>query len=177
MTLNPPTPYTAATGNFLTAGLWNAQVRDGVGYLMSPPVFRAHQEVAQSLGDNLWVTLNLETEEIDNYGGHSTTTNTSRYTCQVAGTYMVSGIAAFVASATGPRGARLLKNNVAYNGTFVKMNGFGTGSNALSTTALIPLAVGDYVELQGFQNSGGALNSSATSGDVASSLSCLWVSQ
>lgn len=177
MTLQPPTSYTAATGNFLTASLWNAQVRDGVGYLMSPPTFRAHSEVAQSLGDNLWVTLNLETEEFDNYGGHSTSTNTGRYTCQVAGTYMVSGIAAFVANATGPRGCRLLKNGVAYNGTFVKMSGFGTGSNALGTTALIPLAVGDYVEIQGFQNSGVALNTSATSGDVAPSLSCLWVGQ
>jgi hypothetical protein len=181
VTLQPPTSYTAATGNFLTAGLWNAQVRDGVGYLMSPPSFRAHSEAVQNLLDGQWISLNLETEEFDNYGGHSTTTNTSRYTCQVAGLYLVSGIAAFASNTNGWRAVRIQLNGTStVHGSFVKTLPVSGGSAAVGTTCMVQLNVGDYVEVQGNQNSGVAspgLATAATSGDVAPSLSCLWVSQ
>jgi hypothetical protein len=181
VTLQPPTPYTAATGNFLTAGLWNAQVRDGVGYLMSPPSFRAHAETAQNLLDGQWVSLNLETEEFDNYGGHSTTTNTSRYTCQVAGLYLVSGIASYTTNGAGWRAVRIQVNGSStVHGSFVKTLPVSGGSSAVGTTCMVQLNVGDYIEVQGNQNSGvtsPGLATSASAGDVACSMSALWVSQ
>jgi hypothetical protein len=175
MTLSPPVSYTAATGGFITSALWNAQVRDANQFFAAPPSFRAHSEVAQTITNNAWISYNLEVEEFDAYGGHSTTTNTSRYTCQVAGLYLCTGIATFAANATGLRGGRLAVNGSAYHGTFVKETAFASGSNAIGTTAIIPLAVGDYVEVQGNQNSGVDLAASSTSGDVAPSLACLWV--
>jgi hypothetical protein len=178
--LQPPVAYTAATGNFLTAGLWNTQVRDGVGYLMAPPSFRAHAEVAQALADGAWVSLTLDTEEFDNYGGHSTTTNTSRYTCQVAGIYLLAGNAAFSTSTVGFRAVRFTVNGSAnpVHGSFVKTLPAPAGnSSGVGTTAMVQLNVGDYVELQANQSSGASLNTAAGSGDAAPSMSCLWVSQ
>lgn len=178
MVLPVPLPYSANTGNFLTAGIWNASVRDGIGFLTNPPSFRGYATVAQTLTDNTWTSLNIDTEVFDNYGGHSTTTNTSRYTCQLAGLYMVTGVAAFSSNATGNRAVRIAVNGTAVNGTFVKAPAAAvTASSAQTTTALVQLALGDYVEVMGNQNSGAGLATSVSGPDVNPSLQVLWVSQ
>jgi hypothetical protein len=178
VTLAPPVSYTAVTGNFLTAALWNAQVRDASAFFAAPPAFRAYSTVTQSLTDNTWTSLNLDTEQFDNYGGHSTSTNTSRYTCQLAGIYLVTGVATFASNGTGNRAVRLAVNGTAYPGSFVKAPApVTTASGGQITTALVSLAVGDYVEVMGNQNSGTALATSFSGPDVYPSLSVLWVSQ
>jgi len=180
VTLGAPVSYTAATGNFLTAALWNAQVRDANTFFSAPPSFRAYATVAQSILDNTWVSLNLDTEQFDNYGGHSTSTNTSRYTCQVAGIYQVTGIASYASNGTGNRAVRLTLNGNAVAGSFVKVPAaIPSASAAVHTSALVALAVGDYIEVQANQNSGTAspgLSTSVGGPDVYPSLSALWVS-
>lgn len=180
MTLAPPVSYTATTGNFLTAALWNAQVRDATAFFSAPPSFRAYATVAQAMGvDNTWYSLTLDTEQFDNYGGHSTSTNTSRYTCQVAGIYQVSAVATFAnfSSTVGNRAVRIAVNGNAYPGSFVKTLPAVTGSSAVATSALIQLAVGDYIEVQGNHNSTNASMTTSVAGpDVYPSMSALWVS-
>lgn len=173
-----PTPATAVAGNFLTSALWNAQVRDGVGFLVAPPSFRAYATVAQGLADGTWTSLSMDTEQFDGYGGHSTTVNTSRYTCQVAGIYMVTGVAAFMASSAGTRGVRLAVNGTPVAGTFVRAPATSTVSiMGLPISALVQMAVGDYVEVQGQQaGGGGSFNTFVGGPDSNPSLQVHWIS-
>ena len=99
---------------------------------------------------------------IDNYSGHSTGTNPSRYTVVVAGWYTVSGAVCYAANATGVRGARCAKNGTAIQGTGISITnvGAGTATAVASAPRDVRCAVGDYLELQGVQNSGGALATS-----------------
>lgn len=180
MPLAPPVSYTAVTGNFLTAALWNTQVRDATAFFSAPPAFRAHSEVGQAISNNVWTSINLEVEEFDNYGGHSTSTNTSRYTCQLAGYYLITACAAFsgAVNTTNTRATRIqLNGTTSLHGSFTKsLAANGTASSALHSACIAYMNVGDYVEVQGNQDSGVTINTSATAGDVTSSLTVLWVS-
>ncbi|MFE2323578.1 hypothetical protein ACFXD5_06590 [Streptomyces sp. NPDC059385] len=125
--------------------------------LENPPIGVFQQQVTQSVATGVWSVLTFDTEITDPYGGHSTVTNTSRYTCQLAGWYRVTGRAAFNANATGSRGAR-----VHLNGSFIigaaNLCGAGTLAGLVEVSHVLLLAVGDYVEIAGGQNSGGALS-------------------
>lgn len=128
-------------------------------FLLNVPEFFGNQATVQSVTSGTWTSLSLDNGVIDNWSGHSNSTNNSRYTAQVAGVYTVSGCYAPVSNATGYRAARITKN-----GTPV-MGGAGSEGPApsfetgvLTPVIAISMAVGDYVEVQGFQNSGGALN-------------------
>ncbi|MFD0393322.1 hypothetical protein ACFQ3Z_15940 [Streptomyces nogalater] len=127
-----------APGTYLTGALWNASVKAMGDWLMGSagngaPRFRAHQSTAQSLADNTWTSLTLDTEDYDSDNGHSTTTNSSRYTVQVAGTYLVIGSVGLVANATGARAVRLTQNGGAINGTFVKTPASPAGHSTASS--------------------------------------------
>lgn len=173
-----PVMATEVPGNFVTGALWNAQVGGLGNFALNVPRFRGYQTAAQSILDNTWVSLLIDTEEFDTEGGHSITTNTSRYTCQVAGTYLVSGAVGFVTNTTGNRAVRLALNGSAIHGTFVKTLPAAGGSSGLTTVGYAVMAVGDYVEVQGNQNSGTASPGLSTnnSTDVGCALACHWIS-
>ncbi|MFE6079965.1 hypothetical protein [Streptomyces virginiae] len=139
----------AAPGQILTAQL--------VDQLENPPMAVLQQTVTQSVANGTWAVLTFDTEITDPYGGHSTVTNTSRYTCQLAGWYRITGRAAFAANSTGSRGARVHKN-----GSFIiggaNLVGAGTLSGIVEVSHVLQLAVTDYVEIAGGQNSGGSLS-------------------
>lgn len=172
-----PTLATEVPGNFLTAALWLANIVNAITFALNPPDFEGTQGVTQTVTTGLWTSLTIDTESVDTYGGHSTTTNTSRYIGQVPGYYQACGVAAFAANATGGRGAAL-----ALNGT--RVTGGATLAQAVAT-ATIPSAMStpvrevflngttDYIEVQGFQSSGGNLATIAGA-DIASSLHVRW---
>jgi hypothetical protein len=170
---------TEAPGNYLTAALWMAQTAAIGNWVLGsgsngPPRFRGYASTAQSISDATWTALTIDTEVYDSDGGHSTTTNTSRYTVQVAGTYLITGTAAFAANATGNRAVRLAVNGTAIIGSFDKtLPATATHSSSRLSVAQAVCAVGDYIEVYGYQNSGAALNTS-TGTDVAPSLSTQW---
>lgn len=140
--------------------------------LENPPLAVLQQTVTQSIPNGAWNTLTFDTEIVDTYGGHSTVTNTSRYTCQLAGWYRVGGRAAFNGNATGSRGCR-----VHINGAFIQgaatLVGAGTLAGIPECFHLLYLNVGDYVEIAGGHNSGGAL-STAYAGESASMMYVKW---
>ena len=146
-----------------------------IAYLKNPPSFVSTQIVAQSIPTGAWTSVTLTatgSQAYDNYGGHSNSTNTSRYVAQVAGWYTVSGVVAFAANGTGERGARLAVNGSSVSGAAELIAALSTNATAIATpTRDIPLAIGDFVEVQGWQTSGGALNTAVFS-DLASAL---WV--
>lgn len=151
-----------------------AQIVAALQFVLNPPLCVMRQNVVQSLTSGTWTALTFDITDTDQgnlvnpAGQHSIVTNTTRFTAVWPGQYLLDGAAAFTLNATGVRGARW-----AVNGTAV---GAGTGSLDQTTAAafgpsvgapgqLVFLNIGDFVELQAFQNSGGALNTA--SGSVA----------
>ncbi|MET8278288.1 hypothetical protein [Micromonospora sp. NPDC005174] len=142
------------------------------------PAAKLRQTVAQTLTNNTPTALTLNVEDLDTdpdgIGGHSTSSNTSRYTARYPGWYRVGGGVSFVSNSTGVRLA-----SWAVNGTNV------AGSDVLSTAVsgnttrmaargdLIYLAEGDYLELRVYQSSGGNLDTRVTN-DEMSTVSITW---
>lgn len=177
MSLAPPVPFTASTGGFLTSALWNTQVRDATTFLTNPPRFNGSCTALPAAPANgVEVVIPIDTEDVDSEGGHSTTVNTSRYTCQVAGLYMISAHLAFNANATGMRAMDIKINGAIAPGGRVS-SGQPTTSISLALNNVIHqyLNVGDYVEFSGYQYSGAALSLS-TSTAYNPRLSLHWVS-
>lgn len=164
-------------GNFLTGALWNANVKALGDFLSNMPVFSGYAAASQSIPTTTFTPMSLDTEVVDSDGGHSTVTNTSRYTCQVAGLYLLTGSVVFPITGTGVRGV-----SIGLNGATTGLAGseqlvpvgavFATTATATPTYAR--LAVGDYVQIMGFQNSGSAI-ATTTIGAAYTSFSAQWV--
>ena len=154
-----PTPSTAAAGNFLTSALWNAQVRDAMTFVTQPPRYNGSCTVLPSApASGTEVVIPMDSEDVDSEGGHSTTTNTSRYVCQIAGFYLVTAHLAFTANATGMRVLDIKVNGgIAPGGRVSSGQPTTSVSLALHNSIHIYLNVGDYVEFSGTQYSGAAL--------------------
>jgi hypothetical protein len=174
-----PVIASESPGNFLTGALWNANVKAMGDWLMGSagngmPRFRGYQATAQAVANNTWVSVTLDTEQYDSDNGHSTTTNSSRYTVQVPGTYLIVGSIGMVASATANRAVRITVNGSPIPGSFVKTGApDASGSSGLVSVTTAVCAVGDFIEVQVNQNSGGTLNTAAA-GDVACSMAATW---
>lgn len=134
--------------------------------LENPPIAVLQQQVTQSVANGTWAVLTFDTEVTDPYGGHSLVTNTSRYTCQLAGWYRVTGRAAFATNSTGSRGARVHVNGAYIQGA-ANLCGAGTLAGIVEVSHVLQLGLGDWVEIAGGQNSGGSL-STAYVGESAS---------
>lgn len=136
-----------------------------LAFYNNKPTATLFQNAAWSTPNNVsgppYNTVPFQTSSEDNWSGHSNVTNNTRYTVQVAGTYRVSGVITWTSNATGTRAADLQKN-----GARISSNVSGASfvqSAAGFITVQVPAsnvvcAVGDYLELGGFQNSGGSLN-------------------
>lgn len=169
---------TEVPGNFITASLWNAQVGALGNFTLGPPRFRGLQTLAQSFAYNAYAPLSLDTEVFDSEGGHSTTTNTSRYTVQVPGTYLLMVTVAWAADTSGSRIAEIHINGTAIPGTYNRVLPVGAVVTPMNTQVMATLNVGDYVEAYGMQNGPTTLTTYATvsGGLVCASFSALWIS-
>jgi hypothetical protein len=172
MVLAVPAPPVRAAGIRLTSAIYGSDVTDSVNFLTNPPNFVGTQSVAQSLPNATWTAITIDTSQTDPYSGHSNVTNSSRWTCPtgVPGWYTVCGVVAHSPNASGFRTARIQVNGSAIVGaeTYGPTNG---GAEAIIITPArdIFLNVGDWVEVAGYQSSGGALNT-AVGGEVRSAL-------
>lgn len=126
-------------------------------FIDSKPVAVMQQTVTQSVANGAWAVMTFDSEITDSHNGHSVSSNTSRYTCQVAGWYRVTARAAFAVNATGSRGARIHKNGPFIQGA-ANLCGAGTLNGIVEVSHIVQLLVGDYVEAAAGQNSGGALS-------------------
>lgn len=179
----PAVPETKATWtnavDALSSTNLHAYLRDPVRFLMRKPAAVLRQVTTPqpfASGTFTAVTFNAEDldDDVDSIGGHSTSTNTSRYTARYPGWYLLGGGCSFAANATGRRGVRWAVNGTAINGSFVIGPASAANETAVAARAmLVLLAEGDYVELQAYQNSGVSLNSVLT-GDHQPSMSVTW---
>jgi hypothetical protein len=135
------------------------QITDQVDLLSDPPRAQLRQTVAQAIGSGAFTALTFDSEDYDNRNGHSTSSNTSRYTCQVAGWYRLTGKIAFAGNTTGRRASKWQKNGSDISASQVAA--IATSASDVehpAATIEVLLAVNDYVELLAFQESGGSLN-------------------
>ena len=98
-----PVPPTFVPGP-VYAPLLRASVSDAVALLSKPPMLVASQTTTgQSIPNNTWTPVALDTETYDNYYGHadSPTVSNPRYYGQLAGWYLCEASAAIFPSATG----------------------------------------------------------------------------
>jgi len=163
-----PTPASVVPGNFLTAALWNANVYNGLTFTLNRPMFVGYQATAQAFANFTLTKLSIDTTSVDTYGGHSNTTNNSRYTAQVAGWYLVIGVVEYAANAAGARLVEFYKNNAVITPWSSVEDARGTDMNhSVTCIGFVQMAVGDYVEIVGAQSAGGSLNTVANQSGMA----------
>ncbi|MGW0805942.1 hypothetical protein [Nonomuraea sp. NPDC002799] len=173
-----PVPRTWTVAELLTAAKMNTDVRDGLNFLLSPPLAILRKNASQAATNSAHTIVTWEVEDIDRDGGHSTVTNTSRYTSQTAGYYQLSGEITFAANGSGWRDIMFQKNGT--TSTRQSRNGTpaipsGTADSALNLTGTMFLGVGDYAEILAYQTSGGALNMNVSNQDCR--FEARWVSK
>jgi hypothetical protein len=149
-----PIPANEVPGNFITGAVWNANVYNGLTFLLNPPVFSGYQGTAQSIPQNAWTPLAIDNSTIDSYGGHSNSTNNSRYVAQVAGWYTVCGVYAPVGNTASFRGVRIQVNGSPILGAAAYMTpgAYSAELGCVTPTRDIYLNVNDYVEVAAWQN-------------------------
>ncbi len=157
----------------------NSNIRDAGNFLLARPLASIRQGVAQSIPNSTWTACTFDTEDIDRDNGHSTVSNTSRYTGATPGYVWTAYTAAFALSSAGGRAGRIRLNGADSSQTA------GTGVFHVPPSALVSVISGgglqylngtsDYLELVVLQTSGGALNTYVAT-DVLTRLSVLWVS-
>lgn len=169
-----PQTATKSAGQLITGALWNAGVGALVTFLTNVPSFQAYQTGGQSLTSGAWTAMLFQGTANDSDGGHSNVVNPSRYTCQVAGWYFVEG---YFATGSGGSPGRF-ECAVAKNGTIVSGSAQfllrQSDLQALMSGTLVQLAVGDYLEIWGRQNSGATINTFAGS-DLLACINGFWV--
>ncbi len=158
-----PSFRTWVTGEVVTAAELNSNIRDAGNFFLSVPVFEGRQTVAQSIPNSTVTAITLDTESVDTDNGHSTSTNTSRYTPQTAGRFQISGGVTYASNSTGNREADLYQNGGSITNGVNNTNAVSTNVTRLATRTLTITCNGttDYLEVYGFQTSGGALNTFA----------------
>ena len=125
------------------------------------PSVRVRNDAAITLSTGVSTALTFNTEVFDRWGMHSTASNTSRITSVVSGMYFVGGCARFAANATGSRSI-LVRKNGSSNIAFHREQALATGVAVVTISTFIDLDVGDYIELEATQDSGGNLDVDST---------------
>jgi hypothetical protein len=153
---NVPSVAPGASGNVLTSDGtdWGSQAPAAGGYTQGA---RCTNSVAETTTNGTGLNLTFNTEQWDTDTIHDLVTNPDRFTCHTAGIYMLTFGAEFAANATGVRQIQIMKNGTAV--ATQNMQNIGAGAAAIMTvSAILSLAVNDYLQFRAYQNSGGNLN-------------------
>ncbi len=121
---------------------------------------RVYNSADIALTNNTTTALTFNSERFDTDAMHSTSSNTDRITCQVAGTYVIGAGTRYATNATGVRTTYIDLNGGTIIGLDTKSAISGTLTDLMVNT-VYALSVGDYVRVIAFQTSGGSLNVSA----------------
>jgi hypothetical protein len=173
---------TVAPGDVLRANSGTAAyngVITNVNNYRVPPMCRVHRAAAlshTSNGNFQAISFDTETFTQTDSGMWAVGTPT-RITIQTAGLYLITGSFELANNATGVRGGDLI-----LNGTTRLSYSFVTASNgsfgsAFALAATYSLAVGNYVEMRAYQNSGGNLAYGTQDTGQFFHLSATWLGQ
>ena len=160
-----PIPYSAppnfAAGNVLTEAQLDT-LSDDITFLAGPPRVRVYNSADISIANGGSGTLlTFNSERFDSDTMHSTAANTGRITFTTAGTYLVGCNVAFASAAGAYRDLYCYLNGatiVAFQ-TVAPVSGQPT---RLSLSTLYAFTAGQYIEFYAGQNSGAAINVTAS---------------
>lgn len=180
-----PTIATYPAGGVFTSAYANT-IKAAVDFLKNPPQVYGYGSVAQSLANNTQVAIALDTEVFDivqsgDTPSHDNVTNNTRLVCRTAGKYEVVGQAQIASSTGGLRSATVRMNAAGSGagGTLITTNQqsplSGASTSVTTPAVIIPLTVGDYLELFALQSSGAAVNTVA--GQGVTFLRMRWVAE
>ena len=112
-----------------------------------------------SISNNVDTTLTFDTELFDTNGFHSTSSNTDRITIPTgyAGKYLLLFSGRYSGTAAGTRNFTLFKNGSKLL-DYYDMGGFSGSLTNITRSVILDLAVGDYITIKTFQNSGSTLD-------------------
>lgn len=152
-------PYPVADGETIptTNGQISGMTGTGRFFGTNPDSVRVYHNADQTINHATFTSLAFNSERWDSAALHSTLSNNSRLTAVQAGIYLITGSVYFANSSTsGRREVYILLNNttVIANQHYTAAS---SGSTNMVVTTAYQLAVGDYVELGVWQDSGGAL--------------------
>lgn len=166
-----PSPRTFNVQEVEVASYLNS-VRDALNFLLNPPLASLYQVATTSLSAGTWTALGFDSATVDTYGGHSGTTNPSRYTAQVSGWYECSGaVCTTVAQTTGFRSAMFQVNGSRYQGSAADLAASGDNTTVPTPSTPIYLNAGDYVELIGYSS---VTTTTRSLNDLASRMNVRW---
>ncbi|MBT9255370.1 hypothetical protein KMZ30_07265 [Phycicoccus sp. KQZ13P-1] len=163
-----PTIASFPSGGKVTSSYLNS-LKAANDFWATPPECYIYPSAAQSLASAAWTVLGFDTELSDvvqagDPPSHDNVTNNSRLYIRTTGKYEISSQVQFVNNNTGSRQSNVRLNaagNIAA-GTLLVQNAQSAvltfGTSVMTPTIRVPLTAGDYLELFGYQNSGGALN-------------------
>lgn len=161
-----------------TSTLLNANIRDAINFLKNRPHAVLRRITSnQAVSSNTFTPIFWNGEDLDTDGGHSNVTNNSRYTVQTAGYYQLTAVVIWGTNGSGYRQIHLTKNGVTtsrFGMNTQQVRGVSGAQICISTSVVLGLQAGDYVEVWGYQNSGGSLDVAVSNAD--SRFEIEWVS-
>ena len=134
-----------------TAPEWAAATTAFVGCAL-------YKNASQTISNDATTAITFPQETFDTDGFHSTVTNTSRITIPTGqgGYYIVTATCLWADNSSGHRRWLLYKNGAVDFG--VRTGASSAGGVGLTFAAVRNYAAGDYIEMFGYQNSGGNLD-------------------
>jgi hypothetical protein len=158
-----PTPRTWVAAEFVTATLNNVEIRDTENWLLNPPRASANRTTTVSTTTAVWTRVDLTSELYDSGSIHDNSTNPSRLTAPETYLYEVHAQVRWEANATGVRFVAVCKNSAGtYNAANLVAQRMQTTTWSEATfqglSVDVALNAGDYVEMFGQQQTGGALS-------------------
>lgn len=179
----PEAPFqkTWKVGDPVLAADLNTNIRDGYLYqLQNRPAARAAATAATTAVTGTWTVINFALAEqtfdiVDN-----TFSIANRFDVVVPGLYLVTGCVSWANNGTGGRAIRFTVTTGATTYTQIGIKSCqatpaGGIPTALTMTRLLYLAKADILRMEGFQTSGGNLNTNTANGEI-SSLQVLFMS-
>lgn len=162
-------------GSLVSAALWNSGPKAMGDFYTAPPLFRGHQSATQTFTTGTWTAVTLDVTDVDTESGHSNITNNSRYTAQTAGWYWAVGFCAWTnANASHDVFCALYVNGSIRLGTGQALAKPTNDYTSLSTSSLVYLRAGDYVEVFARQDTGANLATFAGNVDLTPCMNLVW---
>lgn len=160
VTVGPRRYLNFLTGNNLSLAVLDDAVNDEVDITIAIPTInaaRVYNSVDQSIPSGAFTVVTFDSERFDSGGLHSIVTNTGRLTAVTAGKHIVSGCVRWAANSTGRRLLSVYKNGLEISRQSTTPSAADTDPT-MAVSLLHDFAVGDYVELRVFQDTGAGLS-------------------
>lgn len=148
---------TVVVGQLHTAAMWNTYIRDNGNWYGTRKGFLISRVAAQSLPNNATTLVSFDTETVDTDGFGAVPSTAYTVPSGLDGIYSITGTVALAGSGGADAFARLIVGGVVADSGRISTVGLN-----VSVSATVAMAATNTFTLSVFQNSGAALNATAT---------------